>query len=200
MKPSRVSSLLAGLVLLNGACSTYEPPRTEAISDAIDLSRLETFTISVNGSDTLDTAFGAVRRNEAMSEIAEELEDRGFEYVTGPNADFKVVFTSAIQDPTSSFTTSYSQPSQKIVTTEEQVVTPTGERVTTERRSRVVTTRDASPITTQTRQRLFVLDIVDGGSNALLWRGYMTSDDLELEDEEELEDRIEEIIELVPGV
>lgn len=191
--------ILAGLVLFTGACSSYEPPRTESISEAIDLSRLDTFTVKVNGSETLDTAFGAVRRNEAMREIAEEFEDRGFEYVTDPGADFTVVFTSAIQEPATSFTTSYGQPSRRIVTTEEQVVTPTGERVTTGRSSRVVTTSDARPINIETRQRLFVLDILDGKSEMLLWRGYVTSDDLEMQDEDELEQSIEEIIALAPG-
>lgn len=191
--------LLAGIVLFTGACTTYNPPRTESISRAIDLSRLDTFAVKVNGSDTLDTAFGDVRRNEAMREIVEEFEDRGFDYVTGPRADFTVVFTSTIQEPASSFTTAYGQPTQRVVTTEEQRVTPTGERVTTGRSSRVVTTSDTSPIRIETRQRLYVLDILDGNSSALLWRGYVTSDDLELQDEDELKDRIGEIVALAPG-
>lgn len=199
MKAKRISTILVVTALFAGACTTYEQPRTESISEAIDLSRLDTFTVSVNGSETADTAFGAVRRNEAMREIAEEFEELGYEYVTGPGADFTVVFTSMIQDSSTPFTTTYNQPTKRIVTTEEQVVTPTGRRVTTGRDSRVVTTYEATPIAAETQQRLYVIDIVDGTSNALLWRGYMASDDLELRDDEELEDRIEEIIERVPG-
>lgn len=198
MKVTRISTILVVSALFAGACTTYDAPRTESISDAIDLSRLDTFSVSVNGSDAEDTAFGAVRRNEAMREIAEEFEELGYEYVNGPGADFVVVFTSTIQDSSTPFTTAYNQPTKRIVTTEEQVVTPTGQRVTTGRDSRVVTTYEAAPIATTTRQRLYVVDIVDGKSNALLWRGYMTSNDLELDDEERLEDRIEDIIERVP--
>lgn len=199
MKQATITLLSAAAAIFIAGCTTYETPRTESISEAIDLYNLDTFTVRVNGATDGDTAFGPVARNEALEEIVEEFEKRGFEYTDSSAADFVVVFTSTIQDESQPFVTSYSEPSRRVVTTEEQVVTPTGDVVTTDRSSRVITTRESAPIALEDRQRLYVLDVVDATTNVLLWRGYMATDDVEIRDEEVVEEHIERIIEHLPN-
>ena len=193
-----ISSLLALGSLLAAGCTTYDAPETQSISEAIDLSRLDTFTVRVNGGGSEDTAFGPVAQNEALEDIVEELEDLGYDYVEGDAADFVVVFTSAVQDETGAFTTSYSSPTREVVTREEQTVLPDGEVVTTDRDTEVVTTYESTPIQLNSTQRLYVMDIVDAQTDVLIWRGYMTSDDLEISDADEIEEYIERIVDRLP--
>lgn len=200
MKHVTTILLSAAAAIFIAGCTTYETPRTESISKAIDLNNLDTFTVRVNGATDGDTAFGPVARNEALEDIVEEFEERGFDYTDSSDADFVVVFTSTIQDESQPFVTNYSEPSRRVVTTEEQVVTPTGDVVTTDRSSRVITTRESTPIALEARQRLFVLDVVDTATNVLLWRGYVATDDVEIRDDEVVEEHIEQIIEQLPNM
>ncbi|MDQ8181050.1 hypothetical protein [Pelagicoccus sp. SDUM812005] len=183
---------LAALVALAG-CATPEAVNSTAVTKALDLHKTDRFSVSVTDSSTTDTAFSAAMQKEASSELIDELEERGFDYVGARQPQIKAVFRTypAVQ-------ASYldaSLPEKVTITTTEETRDADGSVTTTVSRTRSVPGPNASePIYLPANSRIFLLDIYDVDSGILLWRGHLSQEDTSLNDEQ-LEDAIDTLVE-----
>ncbi|MDQ8187736.1 hypothetical protein [Pelagicoccus sp. SDUM812002] len=179
-------------ILLIAGCATPESVTSSSVTRALDLQKTDRFAVTIPDTADMDTAFSSQMQEVASSELIEELEEYGFDYVGERNPQIRAILRTypAVQ-------ASYLDASltEKItVTTTEETRNRDGS-VTTVSKTQTVPATDASePIYLPANTRIFLLDIYDVNTETLLWRGYITEDDTSL-DAEQLDDAIDKLVE-----
>ncbi len=183
-----IAAVAAAALGLTG-CTTYESVESSAVTRALDFDEANRIDVEVVGAQRLDTAFSDDMKERATETLIDELEDEGFDYTGSRDPDLQVTLSTYVTTRAGVIDTSLA-PDQRVV---EREVTTSRNGITETTRT-VTTSRDQAPIIMDGPGRVFVLEVHDSVSEALLWRGHLIDDDTGL-DRESLANSIELLVE-----
>lgn len=166
----------AGLLL--AACASYEPVESTAITSALDFDDTNRFEIDVPDTALGDTAYSERMQAIASQTLIDELESRGFDYVGERNPDLQIRF-STYAPSTDGYIDTTNPEGKRLIQRE-------GLRGATQPVSagEIRSVRQVEPIYVRGGTRVFVLDVIDTKSDALLWRGYVSEGETALNEED----------------